>query len=146
VNLRPRRQDTPDINLAPLIDVVFLLLIFFMVTTTFKDDTRLRIELPQAQGEPAQAEEPERLTITIDRQGAFSVDEEPLGSRRPQDLRRALLGAVGEGRDRPVVIQADARTPHQAVMTAMDVVSQLGLVRIQFAATAIAADHATPTP
>ncbi|MBK1700819.1 ABC transporter transmembrane domain-containing protein, partial [Thiococcus pfennigii] len=135
MNLRPRRSDTPEINMAPLIDVVFLLLIFFMATTTFKDDTRLAIELPQAQGEPAPAEEVRRLEIRIDRDGQFSVDGQAVVDRRPATLRQALVGALGERRDLPVLIEADARTPHQAVMTAMDVASRLGLVHIQFAAT-----------
>ncbi|AGA92047.1 biopolymer transport protein [Thioflavicoccus mobilis 8321] len=144
MNLRPRRSDTPEINMAPLIDVVFLLLIFFMATTTFKDDTRLAIELPQAQGEPAPAEEAQRLRIAIDRDGRFSVDEQAVVDERPATLRRALIGAVGERRDLPVLIEADAQTPHQAVMTAMDVAGQLGLVHIQFAATTLKSAERPP--
>ncbi|MBK1730633.1 ExbD/TolR family protein [Thiococcus pfennigii] len=146
MNLRPRRSDTPEINMAPLIDVVFLLLIFFMATTTFKDDTRLAIELPQAQGEPAPAEEVRRLEIRIDRDGQFSVDGQAVVDRRPATLRQALVGALGERRDLPVLIEADARTPHQAVMTAMDVASRLGLVHIQFAATSPEAPESAPRP
>lgn len=134
MNLRPRRLDNPEINLAPLIDVVFLLLIFFMVSTTFKDDARLEIALPEAQGEAAPAEEPSLITITIDRQGGFWVDDREVVDQELTTLRRALSGVVGERRDLPVLIKADAQTPHQAVMTAMDAASQLGLSRVLFAA------------
>ena len=66
MNLRPNRTDSPDINLTPLIDVVFLLLIFFMVSTTFKDDARIKVQLPEAQGEEVSADEPQVLEIVID--------------------------------------------------------------------------------
>lgn len=147
MNLRPKRRDAPEINLAPLIDVVFLLLIFFMATTTFKEGNRLGIELPRAEGDPAALAEHERVTLGIDRHGAFVIDGRPLADHRPRGLRRALLAAVGDERDRPLLIKADARTPHQAVMTAMEVAGQLGLVRIQFAATsAVPAAGAESTP
>jgi biopolymer transport protein ExbD len=135
VNLRPHRREPPDINLTPLIDVVFLLLIFFMVSTTFKEDARLRIELPQAQGEAVPAEEPRVLTITIDRSGRFYVDDRMVVDTKPETLKKAIAGTVGAETDLPVVVKADAHTPHQAVMTAMDVASQLGLIRFSFAAT-----------
>jgi biopolymer transport protein ExbD len=136
VNLRPQRRAAPDINLTPLIDVVFLLLIFFMVSTTFKEDARIKIELPQAQGESVPAEEPQVLALTIDREGVFYVNDRMVVDRKAETLKKAIVGAVGAERELPVVIKADARTPHQAVMTAMDVASQLGLTRFAFAATA----------
>lgn len=135
MNLRPNRVEPPDINLTPLIDVVFLLLIFFMVSTTFKDDARIKVQLPEAQGEEAPAEEPQVLTITIDRGGSFYVNERLVVDRKIETLKKAIAGAVGEDHEFPVVIKADANTPHQAVMTAMDAASQLGLVRFAFAAT-----------
>lgn len=136
MNLRPHRRSAPDINLTPLIDVVFLLLIFFMVSTTFKEDARIKIELPQAQGESVPAEEPQVLTLTIDRAGVFYVNDRMVVDRKAETLKKAIVGAVGAERELPVVIKADAHTPHQAVMTAMDVASQLGLTRFAFAATA----------
>ncbi len=135
MNLRPHRRHSVDINLTPLIDVVFLLLIFFMVSTTFKDEARLRIQLPEAQGEDAPAEEPEMIRLVIDRTGRFYVDDQAVTDRRPITLVRALTGALGERKGLPVLIQADANTPHQAVMTALDAASQAGLVRIAFSAT-----------
>jgi biopolymer transport protein ExbD len=133
VNFRPTRQQRPDINLTPLIDVVFLLLIFFMVSTTFRQETQIRVELPQASAEPAEALERKVLDITLDRDGWFYVDQEQVADRKPTTLKRALARAMGDNTGLPVVIRADANTPHQAVITAMDAASQLGLVRITFA-------------
>lgn len=135
MNLRPHRPEKADINLTPLIDVVFLLLIFFMVSTTFKDEARLRVQLPEAQGEERPAAEPEMIRILIDQAGHFFVDDQALVDDEPLTLIRALRAALGERESLPVLIQADARTPHQAVMTAMDASSQLGLSRVAFAAT-----------
>ncbi len=135
MNLRPRRDDTTDINLTPLIDVVFLLLIFFMVSTTFKDDARIQVQLPEAQGEEAPQEEPSVLEVTIDREGFFYVNERQVVDRQIETLKKALAGAAGDNRELPVIIKADAATPHQAVMSVMDAASQLGLLRFSFAAT-----------
>ncbi len=133
MNLRPQRQDAPDINLTPLIDVVFLLLIFFMVSTTFKDDGRLRLELPRADGEPAAAEEITLIEVIIDRFGRYYVNDAQVVDTDLATVEKALIGAAGERRDLPVLIKADARTPHQAVMRVLDAASQLGLVKIAFA-------------
>ncbi|MCF7992262.1 MAG: biopolymer transporter ExbD [Thiohalocapsa sp.] len=135
MNLRPQKPDAPDINLTPLIDVVFLLLIFFMVSTTFKEDARLRLELPRADGDAISAEEITLVEIAIDAGGAFYVDGQQVLGKRIDTLKQALVGAVGPRRDLPVLIKADAQTPHQAVMTAMDAAGQLGLTRIAFAAS-----------
>ncbi|WP_089724210.1 ExbD/TolR family protein [Candidatus Thiosymbion oneisti] len=135
MNLRPHRLEPPDINLTPMIDVVFLLLIFFMVSTTFQEDTRIRVRLPEAQGEAVPAEMPRALEITIDSAGVFYVDERMLADREPATLQQAIAAVVGEERERPVIIRADAATPHQAVMTAMDAASRLGLLRFSLAAT-----------
>jgi biopolymer transport protein ExbD len=135
MNLRPNRPDPPDINLTPLIDVVFLLLIFFMVSTTFKEDARIRLRLPEAQGEEVPAQEPQALEILIDVGGTFYVNDRRVVDRKLDTLKKAIAGAAGEDLEIPVVIKADARTPHQAVMTAMDAASQLGLLRFAFAAT-----------
>jgi biopolymer transport protein ExbD len=135
MNLRPLRPAPPEINLTPLIDVVFLLLIFFMVSTTFKEDARIKVQLPEANGETIPAEEPRVLDITIDSSGTFYVNERRVVDKGTATLKKAIAGAIGEQREIPVVIKADAKTPHQAVMTAMDAASQLGLLRFAFAAT-----------
>jgi biopolymer transport protein ExbD len=139
MNLRPYRRPHPDINLTPLLDVVFLLLIFFMVSTTFKDEARLRVQLPQAQGEEVPAKEPEQIRILIDQSGNYFVDDRAVVDRAPLTLVRALNAALGGqpdgNKDLPVLILADANTPHQAVMTAMDAAAEVGLRRIAFGAT-----------
>lgn len=140
-NLRPRRWEPSIIDLTPLIDVVFLLLIFFMVSTTFEKDTHIQVQLPEAQGEKVAPEEPRALEITIDDAGFFYVDGRKLADRKLAGLQAAIADVVGEEgvarkqRERPVVIRADAQTPHQAVMTAMDAASRLGLLRFSLAAT-----------
>jgi len=134
LNLRPQRPEPPDINLAPLIDVVFLLLIFFMISTTFKDDARIQVQLPEAQGEDAPAEEIASVTIVIDPAGIFYVNDRQVVDRKMETLKKAIAGAVGSDRDLPVILKADAKASHQSVMTAMDAASQLGLVRFSFAA------------
>ncbi len=135
MNLRPHRREPADINLTPLIDVVFLLLIFFMVSTTFKDDARLRVQLPQAQGEDVPAEEPAMIRVVIDRSGRYFVNDQALVDAKTATLVKVLIEQRGKDTSLPVLIQADANTPHQAVMTAMDAASQAGLHRIAFAAT-----------
>jgi len=134
MNLRPHKREEPDINLAPLIDVVFLLLIFFMVSTTFDDDARLRLQLPQVTGEPVSSDDLESVEVVIDAGGHFYVDDRQVLDQSAKTLRQALVGVVAARRDLPLLIKADANTPHQAVMTALDAASQLGMTRIAFAA------------
>jgi biopolymer transport protein ExbD len=135
LNLRPRRRHSQDVNLTPLIDVVFLLLIFFMVSTTFEKQTRIEVELPTAETVAEQPEEPEKLEILIDRTGRFYLNERELLNTEPATLKSAVH-RVADGRaDLPVMIKADGAAPYQAVITAMDVLSQLGLTRMSFVAT-----------
>jgi biopolymer transport protein ExbD len=135
MNLRPRRPAPPEINLAPLIDVVFLLLIFFMVSTTFKDDAEIQVQLPEAKGQENPADAPRSVQIVIDAGGNYYVNDRQVVDRELDTLKKAIAGGVGADRELPVIIKADAKTPHQAVVTAMDAASQLGLLRFSFAAT-----------
>lgn len=137
MNLRPQHRRPTEINIAvtPLIDVILVLLIFFMVTTTFKtEESRLRVQLPRAQGDGASARDDTMIRILIDPAGHFYVNGQGLVDEKPETLVLALRGALGGGKAVPVLIQADARATHQAVMTAMDAASQAGLHRIAFAA------------
>jgi biopolymer transport protein ExbD len=130
VNLRPRRREDPEIGLTPLIDVVFLLLIFFMVSTTFSRETELRIELPEASAEFTEARE-QSLELTIDAHGNYYVGDRALVNNRVETLKRALAEAGGDSAgERPLHISADASTPHQAVVTAMDAAGQMGFVQL----------------
>ncbi len=132
MNLRPKPQEPADINLTPLIDVVFLLLIFFMVSTTFNRDSELSIELPSASAQ-AQPRQPESIEVAIDAQGRFYVNGRQLLNTQSKTLRQALRTAAGDNESPPVIISADAKTPHQAVVQIMDAARELGFVRLTFA-------------
>lgn len=129
--LRAQEED-PQLNLTPLLDVVFLLLIFFMVTTTFQKESQLQIRIPEA-AEAPQAAEVERLELIIDAEGNYYLGQQEVVNTRPETLKSAIIKAIGESRELPVVIRADARTPHQSVVTAMDVLGQLGFVNLSIA-------------
>jgi biopolymer transport protein ExbD len=132
MNLRPTPKEPADINLTPLIDVVFLLLIFFMVSTTFNRDSELSIELPAASAE-AQERRPESIEVAIDAQGRFYVNGRQLLNTQSKSLRQALATAAGTHASPPIIISADAKTPHQAVVQIMDAARELGFVRLTFA-------------
>jgi biopolymer transport protein ExbD len=133
MNLRPSSRKSPEVDVTPLIDVVFLLLIFFMVSTTFERESQILIELPEATGEEVEHKKDE-LDITINIAGTFFVNQREVINTEIETLKQAIRKAVGDRRDLPVVINADARTPHQAVMTAMDAASQMGLTKMTFSA------------
>jgi biopolymer transport protein ExbD len=134
VNLRPHRQEAPEINLTPLIDVVFLLLIFFMVTTTFRDEGRLRLQLPEADAEAIPAAEIELVEVMVDRAGRYYVNARMVAGTDLETLKQAVLGVVGPERELPVLIKADAKSEHRAVMKVLDAAGQLGLNQVAFAA------------
>ena len=122
-----------NINLTPLIDVVFLLLIFFMVSTTFDTTSQLKIRLPEAsQNETPKAKAP--LNLMIDAKGQFFLNSRELSSQKSEALSFALQRVLN-GSDRPIVIQSDAESPVQSLVTAMDVVSRLGLTQVSIATT-----------
>lgn len=132
MRLQRRRADEPEINLTSLIDVVFLLLIFFMVATTFERETQLNVELPEASGEAMQAEG-RILEVTIDAQGRYYVNQQEVVNTRLETLKRAMQGAVGQHAQPKVILSADRKTPHEAVVRAMDAAGQLGYVHITIA-------------
>ncbi len=132
MNLRPRHREDPEINLISLIDVLLVLLIFFMVSTTFQQEGRVKVQLPQASDLPQPRGSHEPLIITVTADGAYRVNERPLINSSADTLRAALLKEAGTDRG-PVTIRADARTTHQAVVTAMDVAGRLGFVQLNIA-------------
>jgi biopolymer transport protein ExbD len=132
MDLRTRPREDPEINLTSLIDVVLLLLVFFMVSTSFLKATEVRLQLPQADAMPR--EEPAReIEIIVTASGDYFVDGQELVNRRPETLQRALQRVAGDGRELPVTIRADARASHQSVVTAMDIVGRLGFREILIA-------------
>ncbi|HHM06449.1 MAG TPA: biopolymer transporter ExbD [Gammaproteobacteria bacterium] len=141
MNLRKFRREEPNVNLTPLIDVVFLLLIFFMVSTTFQRRSEIRIDLPQA-AEQQRAADKAPIVVVIDKAGRFYVDNQKVINTQSDTLKRALRQAAGDRKDPPLILSADAQTPHQAVVTAMDAARQLGFVRLSIA-TRQSADKAS---
>lgn len=124
---RPQSEEIA-INLTPLIDVVFLLLIFFMVSTTFTKETQLKVDLPQATTD--QVAQVDMLEIIIKADGSFAVNDKALVNAQPKTLRAALLKESDGDLATPLKISADASTPHQAVITAMDVAANLGFSQL----------------
>jgi biopolymer transport protein ExbD len=135
MNIRPRRrEDEPDINLISLIDVLLVLLIFFMVSTTFQQEARIRVQLPHASDVPQQRAPHDALVITITADGSYRVNDRTLINSSAETLRAALLKSAGADRG-PITIRADARTTHQSVVTAMDVAGKLGFAQLDIATT-----------
>ncbi|HEY5807750.1 MAG TPA: biopolymer transporter ExbD [Povalibacter sp.] len=135
MKLRPdsNGSDEPELNLTSLIDVVLLLLIFFMVSTTFLDESRIEIQLPQASTQaPAEARS-DPIEITITASGEYRVNGKTLLNNSPTTLSAAVSKVAGDSHDNPITIRADARTTHQSVITAMDVVGRLGFRAINMA-------------
>ena len=133
MNLRQQsRREDPEINLINFIDVLLVLLIFFMVSTTFNQEGRVRVQLPQASAIPQQRGAHEPIVITVTAEGGYRVNERPLINASPDTLRAALLKESGSDRG-PLTIRADARSTHQAVVTAMDVAGRLGFAQLNIA-------------
>jgi biopolymer transport protein ExbD len=133
VRFQPRRTEDPDLNMTSLIDVVLLLLIFFMVSTKFEDEGRLQIRLPEAGISPEAEPHRESVEIVVSAEGAFSVDGQPLINNSAATLATAIGKAAGGNRAMPVTIRADARAMHQSVVTVMDVAGRLGYRQINIA-------------
>ncbi|EIL88617.1 biopolymer transport protein [Rhodanobacter fulvus Jip2] len=133
-----RRQDDFEINVIPLIDVLLTLLMFFVLTSTFIQHSRLQVTLPNASTSDRDMNAP-TLTVMIDRDGRFYVGSDEVMGEGIDPLKQAIASHAGNDRERPVTIRADANTPHQDVVTAMDALGQLGFSRLSIATTLTAA-------
>jgi biopolymer transport protein ExbD len=129
---RKGRED-PEINLIPLIDIALLLVIFFMLSSTFLQEGRLKIELPQASLAPTGRQKSDPLVITVTQGGTYRVNDRELINNSPDTLRAAIQEVAGADRDKPATVRADGRATHQSVVTAMDVLGKLGFVKINIA-------------
>jgi len=133
MNLRPGHEKEPmEVNLTPLIDVVFLLLIFFMVSTTFDQQAQLKVQLPEASAK-TERKPVEAMIISIDAKGQYYINDKQLVNTTSQTLKQAIIKTVNNNMEMPVILKADAQTPHQAVVRAMDAVAQTGLTRLSIA-------------
>jgi len=133
VKLNLRAKTEPEVNLTSLIDVVLLLLIFFMVSTSFVKESQISITLPEAESEAVVDELPEQLEIMITEQGTYLVNGRELVNNRPETIRNALQRISTGDTSMPLTISADANARHQHVVTAMDVAGRLGFTRISIA-------------
>lgn len=131
MKFRAGPDDEPELNLIPLIDVLLMTLIFLVVTTSFSKEAQLRIKLPEASAE-AKANQP-TVRIAIDARGQFFINDQQVLNANADVLRSALARAVGGQKDPLVIIQADAKTPHEAVVRVMDTARRLGLTHLAFA-------------
>ena len=131
LNVRPRTQ--PEVNLTSLIDVVLLLLIFFMVSTSFVKQSQIAINLPESDSASAVEEVADQVDIMITEAGTFLVNGRELVNSRPETIRNAIQRVSGGDNSLPVMISADANARHQAVVTAMSVAGRLGFTQINIA-------------
>jgi biopolymer transport protein ExbD len=133
VNLKPRRHEEPEINVVSLIDVVLLLVVFFILSSRFTDEGRLRVHLPRAAAVPASEPASEPLVVSVTQQGGYLVNSRELINSSPETLRAALLKEAGSNRAVRVTLRADAHATYQSVITAMDVLGRLGFAEVNIA-------------
>jgi len=134
MNFKKHRQEEPSINLTSLIDIVFLLLIFFMVTTTFDKNNHVSLTLPEAES-TQKLKEKNTILITVDSQGQYSLNKKNLTRNDAETLALAIESLEIEDKSTPVIISADALSSHQSVVTVMDVSARLGYSRVSIATT-----------
>jgi len=131
MNFRNKKSKAPDISMTPMIDVVFLLLIFFMVTTTFSRETAIKVLLPEADGQQTEKQE-QALTLTIDKSGQYFIGDKALSDSSLDTLARELT-ASKNNKNIPLIISADANAPVQSAISVLDVASKIGFSNITFA-------------
>ena len=139
--MQHRTKEEPNVDMTSLIDVVFLLLLFFMVSTTFERQALMKVELPEASVVEDRVEVPDGLELVIDGEGHMYLNDQRLIDSEPRTIRAAMQQEAGENRDLPLILRADRQTPHHFVVTAMDVAAQLG-----FRNLSIATDRADGPP
>ena len=133
MRLQHHEKEEPTVELTSLIDVVFLLLIFFMVSTTFERESVLKVDLPEASSVEEREEIPDSLELVIDSEGRMYLNDQRLIDSEERTIRAAIEQMAGDERDLPMVLRADRQTPHHFVVTAMDVAAQLGFVNLSIA-------------
>ena len=131
LNFRRQRPEEPEINLIPFIDVLLVILIFLMVTTTYSRFAELQINLPTAEAERP-PDRPNQIDVAVDAKGAYSIDRKPVGFSNPGAFSAELKRAAGDNKDPVVVINADANAPHQSVINIMEAARIAGYGKISF--------------
>jgi biopolymer transport protein ExbD len=130
---RGRSHEEPEINLIPLIDVLLVILIFLMVTTTYSKFSGLEINLPTADASPPEQQQPNEVNVVLTVNGEVMINREPVGARDVASIGLALKKAAGTAKEPVVIINADAKTAHQSVIDVMQAAQQAGLSHISFA-------------
>jgi biopolymer transport protein ExbD len=133
LKLQPRIKEEPTVDLTSLIDVIFLLLIFFMVSTTFERQALLKVDLPEASLVEDRVEMPDSLELVIDAEGRMYLNDQRLIDSEARTIRAAIKQQAGAKRNIPLILRADRQTPHHHVVTAMDVAAQLGFSNLSIA-------------
>ncbi|HEY8357423.1 MAG TPA: biopolymer transporter ExbD [Ramlibacter sp.] len=132
MNFRPRTRDEPEINLIPFIDVLLVVLIFLMLTTTYSKFTEMQLRLPVADTE-AQRDYPKEVIVAVAADGRYMINKQAIAGRSTEELSTALAEAAKAGKDSVVIISADATATHQSVITVMEAARRIGLTQITFA-------------
>jgi len=132
MKFKRQAREELELNLTPLIDVVFLLLIFFMVSTTFQKESEISLQLPRASDSELQTPS-ERIEVIINAAGRYFINDQEVLKTDVSSLQNALYKVSGGKRDIPLTIRADAQAPHQSVVTAMDAAGQLGMLKMSIA-------------
>jgi biopolymer transport protein ExbD len=140
VNFKRQQREEVTVNLTPLIDIVFLLLIFFMVSTTFTQESHLSIDLPEAAAND-QRVPPASIEVVVSTAGDYSVNDQPLVNQQLETLKRAIFKVLDGRKTAPLIITADANATHASVVRAMDAAGQLGLINISITTRQSANDH-----
>jgi len=141
MNFRPHPKEEPEINLIPFIDVLLVILIFLMLSTTYSKFTELQLKLPVADVD-AQRDYPKEVLVSVSSEGDYSVNKQAVSGRSVADLAQALQDGAKAGKESVVVIHADATARHQAVITVMEAAQRAGLSQITFATQSSAAGGA----
>ncbi|NOY66279.1 MAG: biopolymer transporter ExbD [Gammaproteobacteria bacterium] len=134
MNLGGKKREPLDVNITPLIDVVFLLLIFFMVSTTFKKETSIKIDLPEASAKPVKNNK-KTFELIVDSKGRYFIKNKGLVNQELKTVKQVLLKNLGKNSKRPFVIRADNNSPHGSVVRVMDAARQLGILNLSIAIT-----------
>ena len=132
MNFRPRQKEEPEINLIPFIDVLLVVLIFLMLSTTYSKFTELQLKLPVADAD-AQRDYPKEVIVAVSSDGRYSIKGVPVVGRSVDAVAQALVASAKAGKDSVVIITADATAPHQSVITVMEAARRSGLNQITFA-------------
>jgi biopolymer transport protein ExbD len=132
MNFRPRAKEEPEINLIPFIDVLLVVLIFLMLTTTYSKFTEMQLKLPVADTD-AQRDYVKEVVVAVGSDGRYMVNKQPVAGRSTESLSESIAQAAKAGKDSTVIISADATATHQSVITVMEAARRVGLTQITFA-------------